>query len=169
MTGEEVEKNQIVACIMIMCAMIICSMFFELMKYRSEMSALYSKQYDMSTCTAADYSVRINIADAWYKSFKDNNDTLVENGKRKKCMMKELIKDFETDLIGRRPAITRSRSEVAIADEEAADNDLPSTSEIKVATVRFAYKNRSVIQLLQKRGKLIGSAAEFEEIAKCDA
>lgn len=84
-------------------------------------------------------------------------------------MMRELTKDFETDLVSRRQAITRSRSEAAIADEEAADNGLPSTTEIKVASVRFAYKNRSVIQLLQKRGKLIGTAADFEEVEKCDA
>lgn len=58
---------------MLMCTMVICSVFFEVMQYRSSMSALSSKQYDMATCTAADYSIRVNITSAWFNAFKEHN------------------------------------------------------------------------------------------------
>lgn len=67
---------------MVMFTMIICSMFFELMKYRQEMADMQSKQYDMSTCTAADYSIRVNITTAWFNTFKEHNAELVANGKK---------------------------------------------------------------------------------------
>lgn len=166
--GKDLEENQITACIMVMFTMIICSMFFELMKYRQEMSDMLSKQYDMSTCTAADYSIRVNISSSWFDSFKLNNRELIANGRPQKCIFQELIKDFENDLKGRRQAIVRSRTEIIDEEEKNEDLDLPPTDEIKVATIRFAYHNGSVIKLLQKRGKLIGMDADYEEVDKCD-
>ena len=82
--------------------------------------------------------------------------------------MKKLIKELEADLSNRKQAISKSKTEVFREDEENEEAGLPSTSEIKVAQIRFAYKNGSIINLLKKRGKLIGSDADFEKIEECD-
>lgn len=83
-------------------------------------------------------------------------------------MFQELIREFETDLASRRAAIVKSRTEV-IEDEEANEMlDLPPTDEIKVATIRFAYKNGTVIKELMTRGKLVGMDADYEKVDACD-
>jgi DNA-binding transcriptional regulator of glucitol operon len=41
--------------------------------------------------------------------------------------------------------------------------------EIKVAAIRFAYKNGAIINKLKERGAKIGADAKFEEIEKIEA
>lgn len=67
--AKETKDNQMLGCVMITFTMIICFVFFETMQWRNDMTALETKNYDMSTCTAADYSVRLNLPQEWYDSF----------------------------------------------------------------------------------------------------
>lgn len=50
-------------------------------------------------------------------------------------------------------------------DDEEWDESL---MEISVADVRLAYKNRSLINLLLKRGALIGADKPFDQINDAD-
>ena len=71
MDADDTKNNQIVGCTMLIFAMIISSCFYECMSARTDLAGLENKNYDMQTCTAADYTIRINLPNAWYQHFMD--------------------------------------------------------------------------------------------------
>jgi hypothetical protein len=69
MTDDEMVRAQQNGCIVIFCAFVISLLYYERLTQRIDNSALREKRYDMETCTAGDYSVRINLSEEFTASF----------------------------------------------------------------------------------------------------
>jgi hypothetical protein len=48
---------------------LIVALFYEYVQYSRRIEDARYEKYDFSTCTAADYSVRVNLTDEWYDKF----------------------------------------------------------------------------------------------------
>ena len=49
---------------------IISALYIECVKYKEGRTVLAFKKWDLLTCTASDYSVRLNLSEEWYEAFK---------------------------------------------------------------------------------------------------
>jgi hypothetical protein len=110
------------------------------LKYLNTVNDIEYKQWDISTCTPGDYTIRMKITDKMYENYKANHSSVPLD----ELIADELEKKIET------------LKEV---------NEDPS-NEIKVGLMKFGYKNGHLIKQLKKRGLLIGQGkfAKVEEI-----
>ena len=67
MSGVEQREAQQLGCVVILLGFMMCALFYERMMQRLDLSGLRMKKYDMKTCTAADYAVRVDITEEWYE------------------------------------------------------------------------------------------------------
>jgi hypothetical protein len=122
----------------IMISLIMCIIYMEFMQYKKAKNNKELKKYDLSTCTTADYSVRLNIPPEFYDSWIEYQ----KKTKDKKDMKKFLKLKIEEDLSGLMPAFTEDEFE------------------LKVACIKIARANGALIKLLQERGTCLTSAPE---------
>lgn len=90
------------------------------LKYLNTVNDIEYKQWDISTCTPGDYTIRMKISDKMYENYKANHSSVPLD----ELIADELEKKIET------------LKEV---------NEDPS-NEIKVALMKFGYKNGHLIK-----------------------
>jgi hypothetical protein len=61
---------------------LVGGIFYEYVMYSKGIAGAKYKKYDFGTCTAGDYSVRMDIPEKWYKEFREKNAARVANGKK---------------------------------------------------------------------------------------
>lgn len=96
---------------------------------------LTSRQWDLDTITAGDYTVEYRVHSAEFDEFKFNYNQNDFNSLNYKYM--EHIKEKFEDLVSKQPAV----------NEE--------TDTIKISSISFGFKNHKMIDLLTKRGQAI--------------
>jgi len=115
-------------------------------------SRLNAIMWDLSTTTAGDYTLELNISYSKYKWFLDNHFNQQNNSMAVSDSMKLYIKEHLEKLL---------------QEEHAKIKPDESETEIKIADIQFAYNNRQLIQLLQKRGTAI-NYHKYEEMREIE-
>lgn len=62
------EAQKLALIVIVVCS-IMSAIYFEKVRYEEGKADLEFKKWDMQTCTASDYSVRLNIPFEWYVEF----------------------------------------------------------------------------------------------------
>lgn len=52
----------------------ITALYYESISKRFDLADIRTKEYDIKTCTAADYTIRVDIPDKWYKGYLNQRD-----------------------------------------------------------------------------------------------
>jgi len=131
---------------------VICSTFYEIVSYRLDLAQLRQDEYDMKTCTAADYSVRVDLNDEWHKAYLSQN--LSKANDKKLTLESKLQSDIVNALKAHEAVLT--------------DIEVEEEKEIAVADVRFGYKNRRLINMMLKRGAQLGADKPKEQVNDTD-
>jgi hypothetical protein len=61
---------------------ISAGIFYEYVMYSRRIANAKYEKYDFSTCTAGDYTMRIDIPADWFKTFNQKNENRRESGKK---------------------------------------------------------------------------------------
>lgn len=128
LTPEEMMEQQYIGVTAIFICCIIAAIYFEAVKRNEGYTELDFKKWDLQTCTAADYTVRLNLPSEWYEAFLERQQQRVDEGKEKVDIVAFLRKIIEKDIVKLMPAIRK-----ADLDED--------NLEVKVASIQFAYMN----------------------------
>lgn len=112
-----------IGCAIVLIAMVISVYFDESMKLRIDQNSQLAEEYDKNNCTAADYTVRINIPANWYRKQVQLNDWIsayvgvVPAEQRTiatfNCLRDKLTKELEKDLTSpeKQPALLSTYKE----------------------------------------------------------
>ena len=85
------EAQQIAVYAVIVC-IVISTIYFEVVRYQEGRAELSFKRWDLQTCTASDYSVRLNLPAEWHAKFLKKQKRREKNGKPKVDIIKFLRK-----------------------------------------------------------------------------
>ena len=106
----------------------------------------------MKTCTAADYSIRVDLKDEWYEAFLSQNQGKTNDKKL------SIENKLQSDIV----------NALNTKEEVLHDIELEEEKEIAVADVRFGYKNRRLINMMLKRGAQLGADKPKEQVNDTD-
>lgn len=157
--------------------------FVQLIYYLQQTSNLNLLNYDISTCTAADYTVEMDIPKEMYNDFENNvwprvqDQENVEGRKISKAfaMKKHMsveISRILTDFSRVRRSHEAAHSEGFEMKENPAGRRstkkaIAEDFEVRIANIEFAFENYELIDLLKKRGTAI-TALQFDKIKEFD-
>lgn len=114
------------------------------LKYLRSVNDIEYKQWDIATCTPADYTVKMKISQKMYDNYKaQHSHTPLDE-----LIINELENKVKT-----------------LKSVNKADDG--SEYEIKVAIMKFGYRNGELIRKLKKRGLLIGQG-KFAKVEEAD-
>lgn len=83
MTDEDMRNLQTLACVVIFICFVIAAIYYEVITNREDNGLLRIRRFDIQTCTASDYSVRINLSDDWYEAYKREDERRLSEGRHK--------------------------------------------------------------------------------------
>ena len=136
------KQNQQTALLAILIGMIMSLSLVQTLSYKAGITGWLFKEWDVKTCTPADYTVWLKITDAMYANYLKGG----HNGS---------IEDVISDEIEKKV----NSLKIAI--------DGYNEGYIKVATCFFGFKNGDLIRKLEKRGKIIG-LGKFNKVEEQD-
>ena len=73
----------------------IAAIYYEVITNREDNGLLRIRRFDIQTCTASDYSVRINLSDDWYEAYKREDERRLSEGRHKQCILRKLSREIE--------------------------------------------------------------------------
>jgi len=114
------------------------------LKYQRQVNEIEYKQWDISTCTPADYTIKMKISQKMYDNYKSQHSHIP--------LDEHIIKELE---------------EKIVTLKEVNKDDDGNDYECKVALMKFGYRNGELIRKMKVRGALIGTG-KFAKVEEMD-